>query len=367
MKPLLIACSILVWLVAACAPSAPSTAPTGLAVGTPASEYFGGKTVTLVVNFSAGGPTDIFGRLLARHLGKHVPGNPTVVVQNVPGAGGKIGANQVYMAARKDGLTIGVFTSPFANQILQGEGVQYDSAKFLWLGGISEGDVAFANASLGVTQAKHLAGTASEVIVGGFTPDSGVDISERTILDLWDVKYRYVSGYAGNAEARNALVRNEINFFQVSLTDWFSSVTQLVDDGSVVPIGQSGVLEQGEVVRDPRLPSVPTYEEIAVELKGPAVINSVQYRASVALLKVQDALLRAIVLPPGTDEAVVATLRKALADTLADDDFNAETRKSFGFELTFVPGPEAQALATEIVDDTDRQTLDYLKALARPY
>jgi tripartite-type tricarboxylate transporter receptor subunit TctC len=361
-KPLLV-CAIVVSLAAACVAPPPSTP---LAVGTPVSGHFAGKTLTLVVNFSAGGPTDIFGRLLARHLGNHVPGNPTVIVQNVPGAGGKIGANQVYLAAKNDGLTIGIFTSPFANQILQGEGVQYDSAKFAWLGGVSEGDVTFVNSSLGVMQANELSGSTTEVVVGGFTPDSGVDISERTILSLWGVNYRYVSGYPGTAEARNALLRNEINFFQVSLTDWFSSVVQLVRDGSAMSIGQSGILEQGEVVRDPRLPDIPTYEEIAVSLKGPEVKNTVQYRASVALLKIQDALLRAVVVPPGTDQAVVETLRKALADTMADDDFQAEARKSFGFELTFIPGAEAQTLATEIMQGTDTDILDNLRTLARP-
>jgi putative tricarboxylic transport membrane protein len=355
---------MVVALAAACV-TPHSTAPPRLAVGTPVPGYFAGKTLTVVVNFSAGGPTDIFARLLARHLGKHVPGNPVVVVQNVPGAGGKIGANQVYLAGKKDGLTIGVFSSPFANQILLGEGVQYDSARFVWLGGVSEGDVAFVNSSLGVIQANQLSGSRTEVVVGGFTPDSGVDISERTILSLWGVNYRYVSGYPGTAEARNALLRNEINFFQVSLTDWFSSVVQLVRDGSAIPIGQSGILQQGEVVRDPRLREIPTYEEIAVSLKGPEVKNTVQYRASVALLKIQDALLRAVVLPPGTDQAVVETLRQAVADTMADSDFQAESRKSFGFELTFVPGLEAQTLATEIMQPTDPDTLDNLRALAR--
>ena len=330
-----------------------------------ASDYFAGKRITLLVNFSAGGPTDVFARLVARHLGKHVPGNPTAIVQNVPGAGGKIGANQVYVAAKNDGLTIGVFSSPFANQIFQGDGVQYDSARFLWLGGVSEGDVAFVNSSAGVTRAEELPRATTEIVVGGFTPDSGADMSERTILDLWGVKYLYVSGYPGTAEARSALLRNEINFFQVSLSEWFSSVAPLVQEGSVVPIGQSGVLAQGEVLRDPRVPDIPTYEEIAVRLNGPEAKNSVPYRASVALLEIQDALLRAVVLPPGTDGAIVETLRTGLAETMADEEFKAETRKSFGFELPFVPGAEAQLLADHIVQGTDKDTLEYLQRLSR--
>ena len=352
-------------LAAACAPVVPRSAPGSPAGTSLAPDYFAGKTLTLVVNFSAGGPTDLFGRLLVRHLAKHVPGTPTVIVQNVPGAGGKIGANQVYMAAKKDGLTIGVFTSPFANQILQGEGTQYDSARFLWLGGVSEGDVTFINSSLGVTRADELRTSRTEIVVGGLSPDSSEDISERTILNLWGINYKYVSGYAGNAEALNALMRDEVNFLQVSLMQWFSSVAPLVRDGSVVPIAQSGVLQQGEVVRDPRLPDLPTYEEIALSLDGPEVKNSVPYRASVAMLKLQDALLRAVVVPPATDQAVVDTLRQALADTMADEDFKAEARKSFGYELPFVPGAEAQTLARDIVEGTDQQTLDYLRALSR--
>jgi tripartite-type tricarboxylate transporter receptor subunit TctC len=343
-------------------PGTPVTRPQG---ALPAADSFSGKTITLLVNFSAGGPTDVFARLVARHFGKHVPGNPAVIVQNVPGAGGKIGANQLYVAGKNDGLTIGVFSSPFASQILQGEGAQYDAARFQWLGGVSEGDVVFVNSGVGVTQASELPGASTEIVVGGFTPDSGVDISERTILRLWGLRYRHVSGYPGAAEARNALLRNEINFFQVGLTDWFSSVAQLVREGSAVPIGQSGMLEKGGVVRDPRVPDIPTYQEIAVSLKGPEAQNTVPYRASVALLKIQNVLLRAVVLPPETDPVIVGTLRTALADTMADQELKAETRKSFGFELPFVAGVEAQRLAKEIVEDTDQETLDYLKDLSR--
>jgi len=285
-----------------------------------------------------------------------------VIVQNVPGAGGTIGANQVYVAAKKDGMTIGVFTSPLANQIFQDEGAQYDSAKFLWLGGVSEGDVTFVNSNVGVTRPEELPTTQTEIVVGGFTPASGVELSERTILDLWDVNYRYVSGYPGTADARNAMLRNEINFFQVSLTDWFASV---VPEGGAVPIGQSGLLDHDEVLRDPRVPDIPTYEEVAVRLKGPEVKNTPAYRASVALLKIQDALLRAVVLPPGTDPAVVDSLRSALADTMADEEFKAETRKALGFELTFLSGAEAQALASAIVDGTDSETLNYLRTLSK--
>jgi tripartite-type tricarboxylate transporter receptor subunit TctC len=353
------------WLGAACAPGVPGAALTRPAGTNLAPDYFAGKTITLVVNFSAGGATDLFGRLLARHLGKHVPGTPTVIVRDVPGAGGIIGANQVYAAAKKDGLTIGVFSSPFANQILQGEGVQYDSARFVWLGGVSEGDVTFVNSSLGLKQAQELRTSKTEIVVGGLSRDSGEDISERTILALWGVNYKYVSGYSGNAEALNAMMRDEVNFLQVSLMQWFSSVVPLVQDGSVVPIGQSGILQQDEVIRDPRLPDIPTYEEIALSLNGPEIKNSVPYRASVAMLKIQNALLRAIVVSPGTDQAVVDTLRQALADTMADEDFKAEARKSFGYELPFVPGADAQTLAADIAEGTDRQTLDYLRSLSR--
>jgi len=371
--------ALLVVLIAACSQATPGAAPApraskatapAAAQAAPQSaargDYFAGKTVTVLVNYTAGGPTDIFARMVAQHLDKHIPGNPTLVVENKPGAGGVIGANYLYNAARKDGLTLGIFSSPFSAQILDGEGVQYDSAQFLWTGGVNESQVTYTHQILGAKTARDLLSTSQEIVVGGLSPDSSKDLRMRVLLNLLGLKYRYVTGYPGTAEIVLALRRGEVNLGDDSLTSWVTNVMPLVREGSVYPLAQMGIIKGGQIVRDPRVADIPTYSEILLETKGDAVRQTLEYRAMNTLIGV-GSMLRALVYPPGVDAAVVEVMRQAVADTFASPDFQAAAEKQLGFQFEFVPGGEAQELAGKIVKDAndDPEPLDYLRRLAR--
>src|SRR5215212_1870249 len=281
------------------------------------SDYFAGKTVTLLVNFSPGGPTDVFARLLARSLDQHTPGRPTIIVENKPGAGGMIGMNYVYNVSKKDGLTLGVFTPGFPGQILESDGVQYDEGEFANLGVTLESQASFARSELAVKSMQELPQASTEVVFGGLSPDSSKDLGMRAALNTLGVKYKYVTGYPGNADFRAAFQRGEINFAEESLTGWFTGVAPLVAQGQAVPMGQRGLLKDGKLVRDSRLPDVPTYEEIAVSLKGEAVKETVDYRALYALVGM-NLTSREVVYPPGTEPGIVEIMRQAVADTFQD-------------------------------------------------
>lgn len=347
---------------ATAAPTRPSEQPATKALP---ADYFSRKTITAVVDFSAGGPTDVFARLIARHLGKHLAGSPNIVVQNMPGGGGNIARNHLYNTASKDGLSIGVFSGLFSQQIFGAPGVQYDAAKFNWLGGVPEASVAYVRGDIGVRKPEDLGRTSQEIVMGGFTPDNSKDLSQRVFLNMAGVKYKYVTGYPGNADARNALLRGEINFFSESLTGWVTGMKEYVQNGTVVAVGQTGILKQGQAVRDPNVSDIPTFQEVAVAIRGEAVRNSVEYRANMALLKIQTAMLRAIVLPPGVHQEAVEALRKAVVDTFADPEFQAEAERLNGFRLELIPGNESQQLAQEIIGSGDREALDYLQRLSK--
>src|SRR5215211_7128722 len=144
-----------------------------------AADYFAGKTVTLLVNYSPGGPTDIIARMVAPYLERHIPGRPTIVVENRAGAGGLIGKNHLYNVSRKDGYTVGVFAAVFGHQLWQADSAQYDASRFQWLSGIAESTVAFVNSGLGIHNARELASTNQEIIAGGLAPDTQKDMQIR--------------------------------------------------------------------------------------------------------------------------------------------------------------------------------------------
>jgi len=362
--------------LAACRSSTPGASPAAksaaqpaaqpAARSAPASDYFAGKTITLSVNFSAGGPTDVTGRLLARSLDKHIPGQPTVIVENKPGGGGMVGMNYLYNAAKKDGLTIGVFTPGFPAQILGADGVQYDESKFANLGVTLESQASFINPDLGVKDLKDITQATSEVVFGGLSPDSSKDLGARSMLNTLGVKYKYVSGYNGNADFRAAFQRGEINFAEESLTGWFTAVVPMIQAGQALPMGQRGVLKNGQLVRDSRIPDIPTYTEVAVAARGEGVKQTIDYRALNALIAM-NVTAREIVYPPGVDPALVEIMRKAVADTFEDPEFIASAEKTLGFHQEFMPGAEAQALSERVLQQSqeDPEAIDYLKRLSK--
>src|SRR5207344_1226825 len=141
--------------------------------------YYKGKTIRFLVNFSAGGPTDVFGRLIARYFPKHVAGNPSVTVQNMAGAGGIIGANYVYEIAKPDGLTIGVFSGMYLPQILGGSGVRYDLNKMPIIAGAAETSIVYIRTDTEVKSPGDLLKPVKPIIVGGFTRENNKDLALR--------------------------------------------------------------------------------------------------------------------------------------------------------------------------------------------
>jgi putative tricarboxylic transport membrane protein len=356
----------------ACAPAAkspaaaaPGAAPAPAARSLPA-DYFAGKTITLLVGFSPGGPSDVFARQVAQYLKQHVPGNPTVIVDHKPGAGGIVAINYLYSVSKRDGLTIGAFGLMEDRQIMQADGVQYDAGQFQWLGGAVETQVGFVHPSLGVRTAPDLSKATRDLVVGGLTPESSKDTGTRTFFNLMGVPYKYVTGYPGNADARLAFQRGEITFFEESLTGWVTGIVPLVEQGTAVSLFQRGIPRGGALVRDPRVPDIQTYLDAAVEVRGESVRQTVEYRA-LDFSSRMGAMQRALVYPPGVAPEVVEVIRRALAETFADEEFQATSQKQFGFQAEFVPGPEAAEMSVQLIKlaSEDREALEYLKQLAR--
>lgn len=352
--------------------SAPSASGSTAAPGTPANSPdsegpFANGTLGVLVNFPAGGGCDTGARLLVKHLGANIAGNPQLFVQNIPGAGGLVGLNTLYATSSDDGMTAGWVCGMLAPLALGTDTVQFDATKFRWLGAAYESQVMYVRSELGIDSLAALA-EADGIISGGFAPDSTKDLGIQTVLNLLGTDYRHVSGYPGNNDVRIALERGEINLHEETVTGHLTAMQQFLDAGTVVAIGQRGIPNaEGEMVRDPRIPDIPTYLEAIREIKGAAVVDSVEYNALDGLVKV-DALIRAFVYPPTAPDEFVDEMRAAVSATIESDAFLDDAAIALGASPIFVPGAEAQSAVEQIVAQlTDNpEATEYLRALATP-
>jgi tripartite-type tricarboxylate transporter receptor subunit TctC len=176
--------------------------------------FYRGKTLTVLINFAAGGPTDVEGRLAARFLGKHIPGQPAIIVQNMPGAGGVTGTNYLGEVAKPDGLILGYFTNQFFNLLTADPTLRVDLAKFAYIASIEGVAVAYIRKDVapGIQDPKDMI-KAKNFKAGGLSLNSAKDVRFRLQLDILGIPHQYVTGYNSNSDARLAVERNEIQFF----------------------------------------------------------------------------------------------------------------------------------------------------------
>ncbi len=332
-------------LAAACTPTAASRPA---ASGAPAVS-FAGKTVTILVPYTVGGGADIKARQVAPFMGKHLPGEPAVIVQNMPGGAGLVGMNWFYNAAPKDGTVLSqwVFTGAVYQTLFSPDQVKYDMAKLRWLGGISDASVAFVHTSLGIKSAEELPGVAQKIFMGDTGPEAGRSISARLFLRLLEKEFQFVSGYGSSSDARAAIRRGELNMTSDVLAGYFQAVKPMVEEGVVVPLAQTGIFQDGKVVRDPRVPDIPTYTELLVKLKGEAVQQTPEFRAIVLLAAIA-VMVDGWVYMPGVPEATFATMAQAFDRMLADPELEKTIEESTGLRPRFLSRPQAQQIADSV-------------------
>ena len=175
-------------------------------------EFYQGKTIRVVVGLSAGGGFDTSSRTIARHLGKHIPGNPTVLVENMPGAGSLIAANHVYKVARPDGLTIGNFVGySVLSQVLGRPGIEFDARRFEWIGlPVSDTGACALTRASGTTSLEEWQTSKTPVKLGVVGPGDGTYNSAKILKEVIGLPVHIVSGYKGTAEIRLAAESGEV-------------------------------------------------------------------------------------------------------------------------------------------------------------
>jgi tripartite-type tricarboxylate transporter receptor subunit TctC len=303
--------------------------------------YYQGKTITIVVGYQAGDGYDIWSRLLAGHLAKHIPGTPTIITQNMPGAGSMIAANHVYNVAKPDGLTIGSLgPSLYLDQLVGKKEVQFDWAKFGWVG--SPERTAWLLYMKTDTPYKSI----EDVRRASQPPKcsaTGTGTSGHFIPKLLEesvgAKFNVVMGYRGGAEQDLAFERGEVVCRSLSIPTFFSRepFTSWRKKNLV------RILVQTSRKRDSKLPEVPTIHELMNEYKTPAGT-----RALVSAILASGDLGRPFVLPPGVAPDRLKILRDGFRKTMADPIFLAEVK---GRRLEADPdyGEELETIARDAV------------------
>ena len=227
--------------------------------GAAEAQFYKGKRITILINYSAGGPTDIEGRLVAKHLSKHIPGNPRIIVKNVPGAGGITGSNYMGEVAKPDGLSLAIFTPPLISQVLQDPGLRVDFSKFVWLAGIGHPQVCYIrkDAGSGVSSVEDVL-KIKGFKAAGMRTTSSHDLRFRMALDLLGADYKYVTGYKGLAKVVAGVMQNETQFSCGSVPGFRKNVEpNLIQPGHAISLWYySAVDPKGMEVRNPHLKGI---------------------------------------------------------------------------------------------------------------
>lgn len=308
------------------------------------AQFYQGKQLNVIVNYGAGGSTDVLARLVTKHLEKHIPGSPEVIVSNMAGAGGVVGTNHMGEAVKADGLTLAFFATPFMQQALQDPALTVDISKFVWLGGFGQPTICFIrkDAGTGVESVEDLL-EIGEFKLGGYRNTSSTDIRMRIGLDLLGAEYRHVTGYRSSAKVLAALLQNEVSYSCGSVSLFRKSFKpNLVDPGLATVLWYYSLVdEQGNPVEDPRLEGMPTFIDVHERLKGERP-SGLLYDSLLAINDLAVTMLRGVFLPEGSPEEAVEAIRTAWSALSDDEEFIAEYMALAGEPPSFLDGAEAQ-------------------------
>lgn len=315
-----------------------------------AEPLYKGKALTLLINYAVGGPTDIEGRLIARHLAKYIPGQPVILVNNMAGAGGVVATNYLGEVAKPDGLTMGYFTSQFFNLLAADPTLRVDQSKLVYIASIEGVAVAYVRRDMppGMKEPKDIA-KAQLFRAGGLSLNSAKDVRFRLQLDLFGVPYQYVTGYNSNSTARLAVERNEIQFFTEG-TPAFRAVVEpnMVKTGVVMPLYHDELVTfEGEVQPSPEVPDIPSFSQVYQQIYGKPPSGLLW--ESLKVISMSQSMQRIAVLPPGSPAEAITTLKQAFAAMLKDSQFVEDFRKVTRSEPRYRVGPEGDKLVRRLV------------------
>jgi tripartite-type tricarboxylate transporter receptor subunit TctC len=295
--------------------------------------FYKSRNLNMEIGYSAGGGYDVYARMLARHIGKHIPGNPTVVTKNLEGAGSLRLANWLYNIAPKDGTEMGTIGRGVAfDPLLGNKAAQFDAQKFNWIGSANnEVSVCVAWQGSGITKFEEL--YTKQMTVGGTGGGSDTDVFPQILNAVLGTKMKIITGYPGGNDVNLAMERGEV----AGRCGWsWSSVVAThknwLDEKKIAILVQLGLSKH------PELPDVPLVTDLA---------KTDEQRQVLKLIFARQVMGRPFLAPPGIPKERAAALRQAFMDAMKDKDFLAEADKA-QLEITPVTGPDVEQLVKEV-------------------
>jgi tripartite-type tricarboxylate transporter receptor subunit TctC len=308
----------------------------------PVADFYRGRTINLVVGTSAGNDYDFRGRLIARHIGRHIAGEPIVAPQNMPGAGGIKAANYLASIAPRDGTVVHmIMTNMMATQAMKLPGVEFDTRQFRWVGNTtSTPNVINSWYTSGITKVEQV--KMQELIVGAPKGTAGV-IYPTLLNKLGGYKFKIVTGYPGGNETNIAMERGEVmGRGSNSWASWKSTKPDWLAEKKIIMLVQVGL------TRDPELKDVPLLLEL---------VDKERDRKLMTFVSAETAISRALVTAPGVPPERLQALRRAFDATMKDPQFLAEATKA-KMDIAPMTGEESQKIADSIIN-TPSDILNY--------
>ena len=299
-------------------------------------EFFRGKVIRIIVGFSPGGGFDTFARVVARYMGKHIPGNPTVIVENMTGAGSLIAANHIYKVAKPDGLTIGAFNgNQILAQLVGGQGIAFDARKMEWIGAPGYNhDLCLLSQKTGVATAEQWLASNTMLKLAGSAPGSPTDDVAKVLKEAIGLPIRLITGYKGTADMRVAVESGEVDgLCGLSWASARATWRKSIESNFVSIMLQSAPKPH----RD--LPKVPLTISFAKGAEARQLIETGVHRPS--------AMTYAYSLTPGTPKERVQVLRRAFLQTAKDGDFLSDAAKA-NLEIAAASGEEIEKSIQEL-------------------
>jgi len=303
--------------------------------------FYQGKQVRLIIGSSAGGGYDLWPRVMVRYLTRHIPGNPDIIPQNMPGAGGIVGANYVYGIAKPDGLTIGAFNPAlYFDQLIKRNEVKFDWSKFAWIGSPEQNELLhYIRTDAPFKTIDDLRNAKEPPRCGSSGTGTSGHYVPRLLEEVLGIKTHIVGGYQGGAEIDVAVERNEVVCWSPLVATYFGREPYKRWHKS----GFTRVVLQTGDQRDPRMKDVPTLPELMQQYKTPEAGRRL---ARVILTAVT--LGRPVTAPPGTPADRVKILRDAYAKAIKDPELLAEAEKR-GWDVDPVTGDDLEARAKDVI------------------
>lgn len=392
-KPMLGSGSFLLLLVAivlavACAPAAaptPTAAPTKAAAPAPApptptaaapakptataapaaKPFYEGKTLTWLVGDMAGGGPDTYARSVAPYLPKHIPGNPKIVIQNMPGASGALALNEMYNNVKPDGLTFSI--TPAGYNVTYLLRPQWDARKHdlkdmpvvASTGNYTE--QVFAPSVSGIKTARDFLNRGSPVRVCGIVPGTQFTAPPAILFDALSVAFKPVFGYKSPPEANLAMERNECDLSMEDLAGYYANGKARVEKGDYQILFQSGTMDKdGKLDKHPAYPGIPTLTEVYEQLKGQPM--PAKHLAAWKALLAANVAGKLMLVPPRTPQEPLDTLRNAFLKLRDDAEYQAAYEKQNKVKDPLLVGTEVEPAVKRLLD-TPKDTVDFIRNL----